>query len=150
MTLLAEGNSLKDGSTVLAKIAPSQSNGSMCLEREAHMYVLYNRRESYLIVTFIRLERVASTGDGIGPALRVIEFVTIPRHSGDVVVLLLGHPGLNLLGRYLPPSKINDLILPDNSHPVASLTEDVNMADIDIPGQVEEDFDVMDLATFLE
>ena len=39
MTLLAEGNSLKDGSNVLAKIAPAQSNGSMCLEREAHMYV---------------------------------------------------------------------------------------------------------------
>jgi len=39
MTILAEGNSLKDGSNVLAKIAPAQSNGSMCLEREAHMYV---------------------------------------------------------------------------------------------------------------
>ena len=37
MTILAEGNSLKDGSSVLAKIAPAQSNGSMCLEREAHM-----------------------------------------------------------------------------------------------------------------
>lgn len=40
MTLLAEGNNLKDGSNVLAKIAPAQSNGSMYLEREAHMYVL--------------------------------------------------------------------------------------------------------------
>lgn len=39
MTLLAEGSSLKDSSNVLAKIAPAQSNGSMCLEREAHMYV---------------------------------------------------------------------------------------------------------------
>ena len=39
MTMLAEGSSLKDGSNVLAKIAPAQSNGSMCLEREAHMYV---------------------------------------------------------------------------------------------------------------
>jgi hypothetical protein len=38
MTTLAEGNSLKDGSNVLAKIAPAQSNGSMCLEREAHVY----------------------------------------------------------------------------------------------------------------
>jgi hypothetical protein len=38
MTILAEGNSLKDGSSVLAKIAPAQSNGSMCLEREAHVY----------------------------------------------------------------------------------------------------------------
>jgi hypothetical protein len=39
MTDLAEGNSLKDGSNVLAKIAPAQSNASMCLEREAHMFV---------------------------------------------------------------------------------------------------------------
>jgi hypothetical protein len=39
MTLLAEGSSLKDESNVLAKIAPTQSNGSMCLEREAHMCV---------------------------------------------------------------------------------------------------------------
>lgn len=39
LTLLAEGNSLKDGSNILAKIAPAQSNGSMCLEREAHMCV---------------------------------------------------------------------------------------------------------------
>lgn len=37
MTLLAEGMSLKDGSSVLAKIASAHSNASMCLEREAHM-----------------------------------------------------------------------------------------------------------------
>ena len=37
MTQLAEGSSLKDSSLVLAKIAPAHSNGSMCLEREAHM-----------------------------------------------------------------------------------------------------------------
>ena len=38
-TLVAEGVSLKDGSRVLAKIAAAHSNGSMCLEREAHMWV---------------------------------------------------------------------------------------------------------------
>ena len=38
-TLVAEGLSLKDGSRVLAKIAAAHSNGSMCLEREAHMWV---------------------------------------------------------------------------------------------------------------
>jgi len=42
MTILAEGNSLKDGLRVLAKIAPAQSNASMCLEREAHMYVFFS------------------------------------------------------------------------------------------------------------
>ena len=39
MTLLAEGMSLKDGSSVLAKIASAHSNASMCIEREAHMSV---------------------------------------------------------------------------------------------------------------
>ena len=37
MTLLAEGMSLKDGSSVLAKIAAAHTNASMCIEREAHM-----------------------------------------------------------------------------------------------------------------
>ena len=39
-TLLAEGTSLKDGSNVLAKIAPATGSGSICLEREAHMSVV--------------------------------------------------------------------------------------------------------------
>ncbi|KAF7367339.1 Histidine kinase [Mycena sanguinolenta] len=82
MTLLAEGSSLKDESNVLAKIAPTQSNGSMCLEREAHI-----------------LGRLASSSDGSRHALRILEFFNIPKDSGDVVVLLLGHPGLNLLGQ---------------------------------------------------
>lgn len=37
--MITEGNSLKDSSNVLAKIAPANSNGSMCLEREALMCV---------------------------------------------------------------------------------------------------------------
>jgi len=39
-TLLAEGTSLKDGSNVLAKIAPATGSGAICLEREAHLCVL--------------------------------------------------------------------------------------------------------------
>ncbi len=39
LTLLAEGSSLKDGSNVIAKIAPAHTNASVCLQREAHMYV---------------------------------------------------------------------------------------------------------------
>ncbi|KAJ7459518.1 hypothetical protein B0H11DRAFT_2060049, partial [Mycena galericulata] len=58
---------------------------------------------------------LATTSDGARHALRLIEFFNIPRDSGDVVVLLLAHPGLNLLGRYLTPNKINDLLLPDVS-----------------------------------
>jgi hypothetical protein len=39
LTQLAEGGSLKDGSNVIAKIAPAHTNASVCLQREAHMYV---------------------------------------------------------------------------------------------------------------
>jgi hypothetical protein len=39
MTRIAEGINLKDGSNVLAKLAPAHTDGSLCLEREAHMFV---------------------------------------------------------------------------------------------------------------
>ncbi|KAF4623556.1 hypothetical protein D9613_002054 [Agrocybe pediades] len=137
MTILAEGNSLKDGSNVLAKIAPAQSNGSMCLEREAHI-----------------LGRMASSSEGYSTALRMIDFLKIPRESGDCVVLLLVHPGLNLLGRYLPPSKVNDLLVADISRPRPPLTShlDAFMTDLEEPDISEEmeAFDIMDLASFLE
>ncbi|KAJ7022028.1 hypothetical protein C8F04DRAFT_1139170 [Mycena alexandri] len=136
MTLLAEGSSLKDESNVLAKIAPTQSNGSMCLEREAHI-----------------LGRIATTSDGSRHSLRILEFFNIPRDSGDVVVLLLGHPGLNLLGRYLPPTKINDLLLPDLSRVRPSSSHgDAYMMEIEEPGLLDGvgGFDIMDLASFLE
>ncbi|KAJ7139584.1 dual-domain HisK/Mak2 protein kinase [Mycena epipterygia] len=136
MTFLAEGSSLKDESNVLAKIAPAQSNGSMCLERETHI-----------------LGRLATTSDGSRHVLRTIEFFTIPKDSGDVVVLLLAHPGLNLLGRYLPPTKINDLLLPDASRarPLSS-HGDSYMMDIEEAELLDEvgGFDIMDLASFLE
>ncbi|KAF8823868.1 hypothetical protein HHX47_DHR9000114 [Lentinula edodes] len=81
------------------------------------------------------------------------KLLTIPREHGDVVVLLLVHPGLNLLGRYLPPSKVNDLLLADISRPRhAPSHRDAFMMDIDISDieQEMEAFDVVDLATFLE
>ncbi|GAW08325.1 histidine kinase [Lentinula edodes] len=136
MTMLAEGSSLKDGSLTLAKICPSHSNASMCLEREAHI-----------------LNKIASNPQPFRPTLRMIELLTIPREHGDVVVLLLVHPGLNLLGRYLPPSKVNDLLLADISRPRhAPSHRDAFMMDIDISDieQEMEAFDVVDLATFLE
>ncbi|KAJ7275535.1 histidine kinase [Mycena haematopus] len=136
MTLLAEGSSLKDESNVLAKIAPTQSNGSMCLEREAHI-----------------LGRLASSSDGSRHTLRILEFFNIPKDSGDVVVLLLGHPGLNLLGRYLPPTKINDLLLPDLSRARPPPPHgDGYMMEIEEPDLLDGigGFDIMDLATFLE
>ncbi|KAL0950689.1 hypothetical protein HGRIS_007467 [Hohenbuehelia grisea] len=136
MTIIVEGSSLKDGSNVLAKIAPSHSNGSMCLEREAHI-----------------LGKVSASTEAHNVSLRIIDFITIPPDSGDCVVLLLVHPGLNLLGRYLPPSKVNDLLLADVSRvrPTSSHA-DVYMTGIEAPSVSEEveAFDIMDLASFLE
>ena len=67
------------------------------------------------------------------------------------MVLLLAHPGPNLLGHYLPPSKVNDLILPDTSNPPVSSPGDVHMAEPDEQALGDaENFDIMDLATFLE
>ncbi|KAJ7630475.1 hypothetical protein FB45DRAFT_915621 [Roridomyces roridus] len=136
MTMLAEGSSLKDESNVLAKVAPNQSNGSMCLEREAHL-----------------LGRLATTSDGSRHALRLIEFFNIPKDSGDVVVLLLAHPGLNLLGRFLPPTRVNDLLLPDVSRirPPSSHGPDAYMMEIEEADSLDDvATDVMDLASFLE
>ncbi|KAF8973859.1 dual-domain HisK/Mak2 protein kinase [Flammula alnicola] len=135
MTILAEGNSLKDGSNVLAKIAPAQSNGSMCLEREAHI-----------------LGRMGSSLERSSTVLRMIDFFKIPRESGDCVVLLLVHPGLNLLGRYLPPSKVNDLLLADISRVRSTSHVDVYMSSAEDPDVAEEmeAFDIMDLASFLD
>jgi len=136
MTLLAEGMSLKDGSNVLAKIAPAHSNASMCIEREAHI-----------------LERIASSPEPSGIALRMIDFFSVPKSNGDCVVLLLVHPGLNLLGRYFPPLKVNDLLLADVSRTRPSSSHaDVYMMGIEEPDPVEDmdPMDVMDLASFLE
>ncbi|KIY45235.1 dual-domain HisK/Mak2 protein kinase [Fistulina hepatica ATCC 64428] len=138
MTRLASGSSLKDSSDVLAKIAPAHSNGSMCLEREAHI-----------------LGRLAKTPDGTTTALRMIDFFAIPKENGDVVVLLLVHPGLNTLAHYLPPSKVNDLLLADVPHlRTSQYGGDVYMVGVDDPlseiNDETESFDIMDLASFLE
>ena len=63
------------------------------------------------------------------------------------------HPGLNLLGRYFPPSKVNSLLLADLSrmHP-SSPQKDVFMPAAD-DRDLQEDlsvFDIMDLASFIE
>ncbi|KAI5897382.1 histidine kinase [Schizophyllum commune H4-8] len=133
LTLLAEGSSLKDGSSVLAKIAPAQSNGSMCLEREAHI-----------------LAKMATFPEGNTTTLRMIDFFTIPKDAGDVVVLLLAHPGLNLLSRHLPSSKINDLLLSEVM-PATTAFGDVYMMGIEEPDLEEiESLEIIDLASFLE
>jgi hypothetical protein len=67
-------------------------------------------------------------------------------------VLLLVHPGLNLLGRYFPPSKVNDLLAnitrtrPSSSHGEEYFT---GIEELDRLEEIEA-FDIMDLASFLE
>ena len=96
---------------------------------------------------------MGSSTDGYNTTLRMIEFCKITREHGDCVVLLLVHPGTNILGRYLPPSKVNNLLLADvaRTGPVTS-HGDISMIgneDLDLTDQIEA-FDIMDLASFLE
>ncbi|KXN87566.1 Peroxide stress-activated histidine kinase mak2 [Leucoagaricus sp. SymC.cos] len=139
MTILAEGNSLKDGSSVLAKIAPAQSNGSMCLERETHV-----------------LGKLAGSNEGSSTSLRMLEYLKISHEHGDCVVLILAHPGVNLLGRYLPAHKVNDLLLVEQIRvrPLPPLGDVAMGEDSGGEGYDTEDdmkgYDIMDLASFLE
>jgi hypothetical protein len=85
--------------------------------------------------------------------LRVIDLISISRSSGDCVVLLLVHPGPNLLGRYLPLTRINTLLLAEP--PLSRLPTsqgDVFMSEVGegSPFRDVESTDTMDLATFLE
>lgn len=99
------------------------------------------------------LSKLMATADGSSTMLRLIDFFKIPREHGDCVVLLIAHPGPNLLGRYLPPSKVNDLLLADMGHARVSSSH----GDTTMHGFEETDFndemehlDIMDLASFLE
>ncbi|KAF5355680.1 hypothetical protein D9756_004007 [Leucocoprinus leucothites] len=141
MTTLAEGNSLKDGSNVLAKIAPAQSNGSMCLEREAHV-----------------LGKLAGIPDGNNTSLRMLDYLKIPHEHGDCVVLLVAHPGPNLLGWYLPAHKVNDLLLVESvrtrsMQPLGDVVmggEQGAENNVDVEQDDMAGYDIMDLASFLE
>ncbi|KAH9850662.1 histidine kinase [Lenzites betulinus] len=137
MTLLAEGTNLQDGTSVLAKIVPAHSNASMLLEREAHI-----------------LEKMATSPESSSTTLRMIDFFTIPKTNGDCAVLLLFHPGLNILGRYFPPAKVNNLLFGDISRarPSSSSRRDIYMTGVEEPYSMEEmeAIEIMDLATFLE
>jgi hypothetical protein len=95
---------------------------------------------------------MANSLEGYSTALRMIDFFKIPRENGDCVVLVLVHPGLNLLGRYLPPSKVNVLLLADISRVRPPGHGDFTMSSTGDLGLIEEmeAFDIMDLASFLE
>jgi len=93
---------------------------------------------------------MATSSESINATLRLIEFFTIPRSQGDCVVLLLVHPGVNSLGRYYPPTKVNGILLGDMSRARTLSHGDMYMMDdLDIMEEAEA-CDMMDLATFLE
>lgn len=99
------------------------------------------------------LGHLAGTSEGYSTCLRIINFYRIPRECGDHVVLLLAHPGLNLLGRYLPPSKVNDLLLADATRTRPTLSHGDSYTVGPSEGNLADDmqgFDIMDLASFLE
>jgi hypothetical protein len=63
----------------------------------------------------------------------------------------LTHPGVNVLGRFLPDHKINDLLLAEAVRTRTSI--DVTMLDSEGTTEAAEDgdgYDIMDLASFLE
>ena len=65
-------------------------------------------------------------------------------------MLLLLHPGLNLLGRYFPPSKVNSLLLADMPRAAPPSNHgDVYNDDGDMMDEIDTS-DIMDLASFLE
>ena len=92
---------------------------------------------------------MATSSESINATLRLIEFFTVPRSQGDCVVLLLVHPGINSLGRYYPPAKVNDILLGDISRVRSMSHGDIYMMDDSDTMEVEA-CDMMDLATFLE
>ena len=105
------------------------------------------------ILPLCRLERMATSPESSSTILRMIDFFTIPKSNGDCVVLLLFHPGLNILGRYFPPAKVNSLLAGDISRArPASTHRDIFMSGVEEPYMMEEmeAIEIMDLATFLE
>lgn len=77
--------------------------------------------------------------------------------NGHCVVLLLSHPGVNTLGRYLPTWKVNGLLLTNNAQRRPPSPQDNGYKVFKVDAGPEEDASsrshevrVMDLTTFLE
>jgi hypothetical protein len=123
LTELAEGTSLRDGSAVLAKIAPARTQGSMyvfrvstfqtpivilnCVgflkeKRICGLPLLPRVLGTHLIYETLRLESTRQSGETASVVLSFIDFITISRAGGDCVVLLVEHPGANQLARFFP------------------------------------------------
>ena len=82
---------------------------------------------------------MVSSPESSSTTLRMIDFFTIPKTNGDCVVLLLYHPGLNILGRYFPPAKVNNLLFGDISRARPSSSHrDIFMSGVEEPYMMEE------------
>lgn len=104
-------------------------------------------------VCYSSLEKMATSPESSSTTLRMIDFFTISKTNGDCAVLLLFHPGLNILGRYFPPAKVNNLLFGDISRARPSASHrDIYMSGVEEPYIMEEmeAIEIMDLATFLE
>ncbi|KZP00739.1 histidine kinase [Calocera viscosa TUFC12733] len=94
-TLLAQGVNLKDGSNVFAKMAQAHTAGALALDREFNILKLLSQDQ-----------------EAVGKLLRVLDYFNIPKANGDMTVLLLSHPGENILAQYFPSSKLNAALFP--------------------------------------
>ncbi|EJU00931.1 hypothetical protein DACRYDRAFT_116810, partial [Dacryopinax primogenitus] len=94
-TLLTQGVNLKDGSNVFAKMAMAHTAGALALDREFNI-----------------LKMLSQDPEAVGKLLRVLDYFVVPRLNGDMTVLLLSHPGENILSQYIPPSKLNAVLFP--------------------------------------
>ena len=143
--MLAEGSNLKDGSEVLAKIAPARSDASTSLEREAHASVPNICCSQRATSPVSSLHRFTSSSES-SVTLRLLEHVVIPPEDGDSIVLVVGHPGANQLGRYFAEASSDNLLLsakfPKQQAPSSPFDDNVVMED--------GDSILMDLATFVE
>lgn len=84
--------------------------------------------------------------------MRLVDNYTLPSEGGNVIVLIVSHPGENHLARYFPPSRINDLLLPGKlPERVLISGEDTIMESADgFFDDYTTSFDIIDIASFLE
>lgn len=101
-----------------------------------------------LLIEYHSLDRLSGFSEATIIVLRVIDLMTLPKESGDCVILLLSHPGPNLLGHYFPQPVVNELLLGHS-------TDTRPSTDVYVVGDPETQdifnvFGSMDLASFLE
>ena len=133
----------KDFTREYERISVSSTRGSH-VRLHTNSYSVANRRAT-------SLARMQTSPEALSTTLRPVDLISISRSNGDCVVLLLVHPGPNLLGRYLPLSRINALLLAEPPSSRLSTTQgDVFMNEVGESFRDIESTDTMDLATFLE